>query len=408
MHSNDEEADMTTGANATDLYYDPFDFAIDDNPYPIWRRMRDEAPLYHNEKYDFYALSRYNDVARELHNWDTYRSGRGTTMDIIMSGVEVPPGVILFEDPPLHDLHRRVLSRVFTPRRMEAIEPLTRQYCVRALDELAGASRFDLITDFGALIPMRTIGYLLGIPEEGQQQIRDNTDASIGLKDGSFQSVSSATFENAYQLFADYIEWRAEHPSDDVMTQLLNAEVVEDGELRPLTRIEVLTYTSMIAGAGNETTTRLIGFIGQLLAEHPDQRRELVEDFSLIPRAIEEVLRYESPSPVQARTVARDTEVHGQTIAEGSIMLLLNGSANRDERQYPDGDSFDIHRTGSHLSFGQGLHFCLGSSLARMQARVALEEMLTRWPEWEIDLDDAEMAHTSSVRGWGRLPLVTG
>jgi cytochrome P450 len=408
MHSNDEEADMTTGANATDLYYDPFDFDIDDNPYPIWRRMRDEAPLYHNEKYNFYALSRYDDVARELHNWDTYRSGKGTTMDIIMSGVEVPPGVILFEDPPLHDLHRRVLSRVFTPRRMEAIEPLTRQYCVRALDELAGASRFDLITDFGALIPMRTIGYLLGIPEEGQQQIRDNTDASIGLKDGSFQSVSSATFENAYQLFADYIEWRAEHPSDDVMTQLLNAEVEEDGELRPLTRIEVLTYTSMIAGAGNETTTRLIGFIGQLLAEHPDQRRELVEDFSLIPRAIEEVLRYESPSPVQARTVARDTEVHGQTIAEGSIMLLLNGSANRDERQYPDGESFDIHRTGSHLSFGQGLHFCLGSSLARMQARVALEEMLTRWPEWEIDLDDAEMAHTSSVRGWGRLPLITG
>lgn len=396
-----------TEVHTTDLYYDPFDFDIDDNPYPIWQRMREEAPLYYNERYNFYALSRYEDVSRDLHNWDTYRSGKGTTMDIIMSGVEVPPGVILFEDPPLHDLHRRVLSRVFTPRRMEAIEPLTRQYCVRALDALAGTSRFDLIADFGALIPMRTIGYLLGIPEEGQQQIRDNTDASIGLKDGSFQSVSSATFENAYQLFADYIEWRAEHPSDDVMTQLLNAEVEEDGELRPLTRIEVLTYTSMIAGAGNETTTRLIGFIGQLLAEHPDQRRELAEDFSLIPRAIEEVLRYESPSPVQARSVSRDVDVHGQTIAEGSIMLLLNGSANRDERQYPNGESFDIHRTGSHLSFGQGLHFCLGSSLARMQARVALEEMLTRWPEWDIDFENAEMAHTSSVRGWGKLPFVT-
>ena len=191
------------------------------------------------------------------------------------------------------------------------------------------------------------------------------------------------------------------------MTQLLNAEVEENGELRPLTRIEVLTYTSMIAGAGNETTTRLIGFIGQLLAQHPEQRRELVEDFSLIPQAIEEVLRYESPSPVQARTVARDTEVHGQTIAEGSVMLLLNGSANRDERHYPNGESFDIHRTGSHLSFGQGLHFCLGSSLARMQARVALEEMLRRWPEWNIDFDNAAMAHTSSVRGWGRLPIIT-
>ncbi len=399
---------MMTGVNTTDLYYDPFDFDIDDDPYPIWRRMREEAPLYHNEKYNFYALSRHDDVARELHNWDTYRSGKGTTMDIIMSDIPVPPGVILFEDPPLHDIHRRLLSKVFTPRRMEAIEHLVRQYCARALDALAGASRFDLIADFGALIPMRTIGYLLGIPEEGQQQIRDNTDASIGLKEGSFQSVSAASFENAYQLFAEYIDWRAEHPSDDLMTQLLNAEVEEDGELRPLTRIEVLTYTSMIAGAGNETTTRLIGFIGQLLDQHPDQRRELVDDFSLIPRAIEEVLRYESPSPVQARYVARDTEVHGQTIAEGSVMLLLNGSANRDERQFPDGESFDIHRTGPHLAFGQGLHFCLGSSLARMQARVALEEMLTRWPEWEVDYDDAAMAHTSSVRGWGKLPVITG
>ncbi|HEX9832444.1 MAG TPA: cytochrome P450, partial [Mycobacterium sp.] len=180
------------------------------------------------------------------------------------------------------------------------------------------------------------------------------------------------------------------------------------GEVRPLTRVEVLTYTSMIAGAGNETTTRLIGFIGQLLAQHPEHRRELVDDFSLIPRAIEEVLRYESPSPVQARHVAHDTEVHGQTIAEGSVMLLLNGSANRDERHFPDGESFDIHRTEPHLAFGQGLHFCLGSSLARMQARVALEELLTRWPEWQIDYDNAAMAHTSSVRGWGRLPVVTG
>jgi cytochrome P450 len=228
------------------------------------------------------------------------------------------------------------------------------------------------------------------------------------LKKGSFQSVSAATFENAYQLFADYIEWRAEHPSDDLMTQLLNAEVEEDGRLRPLSRIEVLTYTSMIAGAGNETTTRLIGFIAQLLAEHPDQRRELVDDFSLIPQAIEEVLRYQAPSPVQALYVARDTECYGHTIAEGSVMLLLNGSANRDERRYPNGEAFDIHRTGSHLSFGQGLHFCLGSSLARMQARVALEEMLLRWPEWEVDYDDAAMAHTSSVRGWGRLPITVG
>ena len=393
-----------TGANTVDLYYDPFDFDIDDDPYPTWKRMRDEAPLYYNEKYNFYALSRYEDVARELPNWATYRSGRGTTMDIIMSSLEVPPGVILFEDPPLHDLHRRVLSRVFTPRRMEAIEPLARRYCERALDQLVGSSRFDFIADLGAQIPMRTIGYLLGIPEEGQQAVRDNTNQAIGLKDSSGYAVSENAFENSYQLFADYIEWRAEHPSDDLMTQLLNAEVEDEGEIRRLTRTEVLMYTSMVAGAGNETTTRLIGFIGALLSDHPDQRRELVADPGLIPGAIEEVLRYESPSPVQARYVAHDVKCWDQAIPEGSIMLLLNGSANRDERHFPDGERFDIHRRGAHLSFGQGLHFCLGSALARMQARVATEELLKRWPDWEVDYSNAEMAHTSSVRGWGKLP----
>ncbi len=334
-----------TGTNAVDLYYDPFDFDIDDNPYPIWKRLRDDAPLYYNEKFNFYALSRYEDVSRELPNFQTYRSGRGTTMDVIMSGLEVPPGVILFEDPPLHDLHRRLLSKVFTPRRMEAIEPLTRQYCVRALDPLIGSGRFDFIEDLGAQIPMRTIGYLLGIPEGDQEQIRDKTGRALGLKEGTFKTVTADAFENSYQLFAEYIDWRAEHPSDDLMTQLLNAEIEEDGVLRPLTRTEVLTYTSMIAGAGNETTTRLIGFIGQLLAEHPDQRRQLVDDVSLIPRAIEEVLRYEAPSPVQARYVAHDTECRGEKIPEGSVMLLLNGSANRDERHFPDGERFDIHRS---------------------------------------------------------------
>jgi cytochrome P450 len=398
-----------TGAGATDVYYDPFDFDIDDDPYPIWKRLRDEAPLYHNEKYNFYALSRYDDVARELPNFQAFRSGRGTTIDLIMSGVEVPPGVILFEDPPLHDLHRRLLSRVFTPRRMEAIEPLTRQFCGRALDPLVGSGRFDFIENLGAMIPMRTIGYLLGIPEQGQEAIRDRTDHAIGLKDGTFNAVSADVFEQSYQLFVDYIDWRAEHPSDDLMTQLLNAEVEEQGgSSRRLTRTEVLTYTSMIAGAGNETTTRLIGFVGQLLSDHPDQRRQIVDDPSLIPGAIEEVLRYEAPSPVQARYVAHEVECRGESIPEASIMLLLNGSANRDERRYPDGERFDIHRGGGHLSFGHGLHFCLGSALARMQARVALEEVIERWPDWEVDYDNASKAHTTSVRGWAKLPVAAG
>ncbi|WP_372510319.1 cytochrome P450 [Mycolicibacterium pyrenivorans] len=390
------------------MYYDPFDHAIDDDPYPVWRRMREEAPLYYNDKYGFYALSRYDDVVEALPDWQTYRSGRGTTADILFSGIEVPPGILLFEDPPLHDLHRRLLSRVFTPRRMLAVEDLVRGFCARALDPLVDRDGFDFVVDLGAIMPMQTIGYLLGIPEDGQKQIRDRTDKSIAVA-GAKVDVSATVFAESLALFAEYIEWRATHPSDDLMTELLNAEVDEpDGTRRKLERTEVLAYTAMIAGAGGETTARLIGFMGQLLGEHPDQRRELVADPALIPSAIEESLRFEPPSPVQARYVARDVELYGHTVTEGSYMLLLNGSANRDDARFSDPDRFDIHRTGGHLSFGQGLHFCLGSALARLEARVAFEEVLKRWTDWDVDYGNASRARTSSVRGWARLPVRTG
>ncbi len=391
-----------------ELYYDPFDHGIDDDPYPVWKRMRAEAPLYYNAKHNFYALSRYDDVAAALHDWQTYRSGRGTTADVLFSGIEIPPGILLWEDPPLHDLHRRLLSRVFTPRRMLAVEGLVRDLCARALDPLRDSDGFDFVGDLGAIMPMRTIGYLLGIPEEGQQRIRDRNDKSIEV--GSEGSALSATaIADAIAQFAEYIEWRATHPSDDLMTELLHAEVEEqDGTSRRLDRTEVLAYTAMIAGAGNETTARLIGFMGQLLGDHPGQRRQLAADPSLIPFAVEETLRYEPPSPVQARYVAQDTEFYGRTVTEGSHMLLLNASANRDETRFPDPDRYDIHRKATHLSFGQGLHFCLGSALARLEARVAFEEVFKRWTDWDVDYEHASRARTSSVRGWARLPVKTG
>jgi cytochrome P450 len=398
---------VVTDASRAELYYDPFDFAIDDDPYPVWERLREEAPLYRNAKVGFYALSRHADVAPELTNWQTYRSGKGTTTDIILSGVDVPPGIILFEDPPLHDLHRKLLSGVFTPKRMAAVEPKAREFCSRALDPLVGSIGFDFIANIGALMPMRTIGYLLGIPEQDQEAIRSHSDNTITLADGRVSDVDPDMFAKFIALFAEYVEWRADHPSDDLMTDLLNAELEDaDGTRRKLSRVELLTYISTVAAAGNETTTRLIGFIGQLLSDHPGQRRELVADHSLIPAAIEEVLRYEAPSPVQARYMARDAEYYGTTVPEGSVMLLLNGSANRDRRQYTDPDRFDIHRNPRHLSFGQGLHFCLGAALARMEARVALEEILKRFPDWDVDYANAARAHTASVRGWARLPVI--
>jgi cytochrome P450 len=215
--------------------------------------------------------------------------------------------------------------------------------------------------------------------------------------------------EASGEMFAEYIDWRAEHPSDDLMTELINAEFEDEtGTTRKLTRPEILMYVSLLAAAGNETTTRLIGWTGKVLGEHPDQRREIAADRSLVPPAIEEILRFEPPSPIQSRYVSRDVEVHGQTVPEGSVMVLINGSATRDERRFPNGDSFDIHRKiDHHLSFGYGLHFCLGAALARMEGRVALDEVLKRWSDWEVDYEHAVQARTSTVRGWESLPVFT-
>ena len=397
---------MTTSLSESNVYYDPYDFEIDANPYPIWRRLRDEAPLYYNEKLDFWALSRYDDVADGLADWQTYRSGRGSVLELIKANMEIPSGAILFEDPPEHDIHRGLLSRVFTPKKMNAVEPKVREFTQRCLDPLVGAGSFDLIAQLGAEMPMRTIGYLLGVPEEDQQAIRDRLDGGLRLEEGQQgQNFSQDNFTN--DDFGPYIDWRKENPSDDLMTELIQAEFTdEDGNTRRLTRDEIITYVSLLAGAGNETTTRLIGWLGKLLAENPDQRRELANDPSLIPNAIEETLRYEAPSPIQARYVSRDVEHYGQKIAEGNVIVLLNGSGNRDERHFAEPDRYDIHRKiDRHLSFGYGLHFCLGSALARLEGRVALDEILKRWPDWEVDWDNAVQARTSTVRGWEKLTI---
>jgi cytochrome P450 len=395
--------------SGADVYYDPYDAGIDADPYPVWKRMRDQTPLYFNERHDFFALSRYEDVESGLLDWNTYRSGRGTVLEIVKQNIDIPPGSILFEDPPLHDQHRSLLVRVFTPKKMSALEPLVRDYCARALDPLVGADGFDFVKDLGGPMPMRVIGYLLGIPESDQEAIRERLDAGMRLDEGSAERTGDENFAFV-EMFAEYIDWRAKHPSDDLMTELLNAELQEeDGSTRRLTREEVLTYVSLLAGAGNETTTRLIGWTGKVLGEHPDQRRQITEDRLLLTNAIEELLRYEAPSPVQARYVARDVTHHGQTVPEGSVMLLLNGSANRDERKFADADRFDIHRSiGRHLSLGYGLHHCLGAALARLEGRVALDEVLNRFPDWEVDTERAVQAKTSTVRGWESLPVRTG
>jgi cytochrome P450 len=393
-----------------DLYYDPYDFEIDVDPYPVWKRMRDEAPLYYNEKYDFYAVSRFDDVERCSVDWRTYLSGRGSVLEMIKMGVDIPPGSILFEDPPTHDIHRSLLSRVFTPRRIAEIEPKVRAFCAASLEPLVGAGGFDFIGDLGAQMPMRTIGMLLGIPEQDQEALRDRLDSGMRLKEGAPPDPNDTLVSLADEAFAEYIDWRAEHPSDDLMTELLNAEFEDHtGVTRTLSREEILGYVGLLAGAGNETTTRLIGWMGKLLAENPGERRKVVEDRSLVPNTVEELLRIEAPSPVQSRYISHDVEHYGQTIEAGNVMVLLTAAGNHDERHFPDPDRFDIEREiDHHLSFGYGIHFCLGAALARLEGRVALDEVLNRFPEWDVDWERAEQAHTSTVRGWEKLPVLIG
>jgi cytochrome P450 len=397
---------MTT-STASDVYYDPYDVDIDRDPYPVFRRLREEAPLYYNEAHDFYAVSRYEDVERGLVERDTFISGRGGILELIKANIDMPPGVVIFEDPPTHTIHRSLLSRVFTPRKVAALEPKIRELCAACLDPFVGAGGFDFVADLGAHMPMRVIGMLLGIPEADQQAIRDGVDRNLRTEAGQPMQVSE-NFVNGEQ-FAEYIDWRAEHPSDDIMTDLLNAEFEDEtGTVRRLRRDELLTYITVVSGAGNETTTRLIGWAGKVLAEHPDQRRELVADRTLVPGAIEELLRFEPPAPHVGRYVVKDAEIGGGTVPAGSALLCLIGSANRDDRKHPDGDAFDIHRSSrSHLTFGYGPHFCLGAALARLEGRVALDEVLTRFPEWDVDWSGATLAPTSTVRGWDNLPVRT-
>ena len=393
---------MTSTATTGELVYDPYDHETIFDPHAVFRRLRDEAPLYHSEQYGFYAVSRFEDVERTLVNRETFVSYKGVTLDMLMSGMEIPPGTLIFEDPPTHGIHRALLSRMFTPRRIGELEPAIRQLSVELLDPLVGAGGFDFVADLGSQVPMRVIGMLLGIPEADQEAVRDHFGRNRADEEGADDGVLSGA------IFADYIDWRVEHPSGDIMTQLLNAEFEdENGAMRRLTRDELLAYVNIIAAAGNETTRVLIGWMGRLLSDYPDERRWLVEDPSLVPNAVEEILRFEPNTLQNCRHVARDVEYHGEVVPAGSIMVTLTPAANRDDRHFADPDRLDVQRDlGHHLAFGFGAHYCLGQALARLEGRIVLEEVLKRFPQWDADLEASKFMYHTDMRGYDSLPVV--
>jgi cytochrome P450 len=390
------------------IYYDPYDYDLDAHPHPMWARMRNEAPLYRNDRYDFFALSRFQDVLEASVDVDTFSSAHATVLEM-MGPQQYPYPMMIFRDPPEHDQLRKLVSRAFSPKRIAALEADIRRIATGYLDRFVGTRGFDYVAEFGAKLPMMVIGAMLGMPEEDREQIREWTDVTMHREPGETQVSTRVTqvHESLWGYFGRYVAERRTSPRDDMMTDLIEAELTrEDGTTRRLNDVELLSFIGLLSGAGNETVARLVGWAGATLARFPGERAKLVANSTLIPNSIEELLRYEAPSPVQGRWTTRDVELHGHVVPANSKILLLTGSAGRDEREFPDPDRFDVGRViERHVTFGYGIHFCLGASLARLEGRIALEETFRRFPQWDVVWDRATMVHTSTVRGWEKLPI---
>ena len=386
----------------------PFSYEFHENPYPTYKWLRDHAPVYRNDELDFYALSRYRDVFDATVDHETYSSAKGTVLEIDPKMVEMFP-IILFMDPPRHTRLRKLVSHAFTPRRIAALEPIIRALAQDYLDRIVERGSCDFVRDFGALLPIEVISTLVGVPTGDRTTVRELTDAALHREPDRPEFPESALAANSelVRYFFDLIADRRTHPRDDMTSLLLEAEVEnEQGVKERLTDFEVVAFCNLLSAAGNETVTKLLGNAVVLLSRHPEQRRKLVAQPGRIPDAVEEILRYWPPAQYSARTLMRDVSLHGVTMPRDARVLLLTGSACRDEREFAGPDVFDSDRRNDiQLAFGYGLHRCLGASLARLESRVSLEELHARIPEYEVDESGLERVHMSNVHGFASVPM---
>ncbi len=391
--------------------FDPYSEDFFCAPFETYRRMRDEAPVYYSDKYDFWALTRYDDVAAAIKDHETYSSAKGVTLDIVKAPAAVSPigKIIISLDPPEHERMRKLVNRVFTPRAIASLEQMVRDTIDRHVKQLDPSS-FDAVADFAALFPVEIITSMLGVPAEDRQQLRRWLDKGLEREPGSI-SPSAESMDAMVQSGTYYyalIQERRDKPQDDMISRLIETEVVENGEARRLDDMEIAGFATMLGGAGAETVTKLVGNAVVVFADNPDQWQKLKDDRDKIPAAFEELLRYEGPSQYQIRTTTRDVTLHGTTIPAGDPVLLINGAASRDERFFPDPDRFDIDRerkVGYNLNFGYGIHSCLGAALARMEGRIALETLLDLIPQYEIDRSGLQRVHMTNVCGWANVPV---
>jgi cytochrome P450 len=387
----------------------PFSWQFHEDPYPTYRWLREQAPLYRNDAMDFYALSRFRDVFAATQDWQTYSSAEGTTVERMLPEMFELTPMLLFLDPPKHDRLRKLVSHAFTPRRVADLEPFIRATAIRLLEPLAARGGGDFVTEFSAPLPMEVIFTMLGVPPPDQQQLREWMDLALG-RDPDSEAIPPRAMEALGHLMRYWwslLDSLRRSPKDGLISDLLDAEIEADGHgTTRLTDGEIIGFCALLGAAGNETVTKLLANAALLFSQNRSAYAAILADPGRIPSAVEEVLRHSPPSHIQGRTVTRDVEWYGRTVPKGARMLLLTGAANRDEREFADPDRFDIGRQAPvHLGFGYGIHFCLGASLARLESRVALEEFSRRFPEYTVDVSRAERVHMGNVHGFHSLPF---
>lgn len=397
-------------ASAEKVVLDPYDYDFHEDPYPYYRRLRDQAPLYRNDDLGFWAVSRHHDVLAGFRNSTTLSNKFGVSLDPASRGPHAAKTMsFLAMDDPAHLRLRTLVSKGFTPRRIRELESRVTEIAVEHLDTMvdkaARGASVDYVNEFAGKLPMDVISELMGVPHADRDQVRAWADGVMHREEG-VTDVPPEAIEASLNLivyYQDMVAQRRAHPTDDLTSALLAAEI--DGDR--LTDDEVLGFMFLMVIAGNETTTKLLANAAFWGHRHPDQLQPVYDDLSRIPLWVEETLRYDTSSQILARTVQGELELYGTTLADGDVLLLLPGSAHRDERVFENPDDFIIGREiGSKLmSFGSGAHFCLGAHLARMEARVALTELFKRIRGFEVDEDHAVRVHSSNVRGFATLPM---
>jgi len=391
--------------------FDPFSDEYFNGPYDLYRRLRDQAPVYFNEQYGFWALFRYDDVCAAHKEWQTFSSAHGvdlSTLNTDEAVIRMYRSIIMM-DPPEHDRLRALVSRVFTPRAVGALEPMVREVIVSILEPLDDADSFDAVADFSGPFPVEIISRMLGVPEGERQQIRHWLDLGLhrepGQMDPTPEGIQAQIESGVYWL--ELAEAKRRNPTDDMMSRLTQVEVDRgDGEMTRLENEEIAGFASLLGGAGAETVTKLVGNAAYLFHKNPDQYRKIIDDPGKIPSAVEEILRYYPPSQYQGRYSVRESTWSGVTVPAGYPTILVTGSALRDERFYDDPDVFNIERPPTlQLGLGYGIHSCLGAALARMESRIAIEELAKRWPSYEVDEDGLTRVQMSNVAGYANVPI---